>query len=353
MKIRRCPFWLLAALCLVVVGHASQTLLAQSSLPQSIIQKQSDLTDQEKATVDQFVDTYVKQMQSDAKADVAEARTRLGDPISLGPSASFLGYYLPALAKRVAPLIKPDQPLLVRLNVAILSAKLNGQDLVRIIQDGAADPSPAVRYWIAKSAGEAAKNSVFDTPQQQDVLTVLADRLKNEDTSYVLEQVMIALSQIQLPQATQAVLDGLDSRVTFHKSNPTARFKPIQNGMQELWRKLIADRADQKNVTKQLYELGRIALRYYALIAEQMPDYENPADEPQQDIKNDKAQMAKSCVDVMTYVVSQVANLSAPLPVDTTKSADLAASRDLWRDIFKGPPFNYSDQDLSTGQADQ
>ncbi len=348
MNIRRCPYWLLAALWVAVLGYASQSLHAQSSLPQDIIQAKAQLTIQEQATVSQYLDTYVEQLQSEQPSEVAQARSRLTDPIGLSNSDFFKDFYLAGLAQRITPLIDPNEPLMTRLNVAIISAKLTGQELVAILQASANDPSPAVRYWICKSVGKAAKAGAFDAAQQKDVLTVLADRLKAEDASLVLEQVLIALAEINLSDASKTVLEGLHSRVSFHKQNPDARFKPVQNGMQQLWSKLIAERTDGQNVTKELYDLGRSAYRYYALIAEQMPEYELATDEADIAVKSDKAQMASRCVQVMTYVVQDVANQNAPLPVNTNIAAELAASRELWREIFKGPPFNFSDEELST-----
>ena len=350
MRIRRCPFWLLTVLWVVICGISAQTLFAQESIPQDIMGAQT-LSDSNKQTINRFLDNWVMRLQSDEASEVAEARAALTAPMSFG-SQAFLDYYRPNLATRVIPLIGPDNQLMTRLNVAIISAKLTGNELVALLQASANDESPAVRYWIAKSVGEAAKAKAFDQTQQQAVLTVLADRLKAEDSSLVLEQILVALAEIQLPQAITTILDGLDARVAFHKDNPDARFKPVQNGMQQLWSKLIALRTNGQNVTKDLHELGRIAFRYYSLIADQMPDYENPleGDTAAEQIKDDKAQMARRCFQVMEYVVTDVANGVAPQLINTNVGAELTVSRDRWRDIFIASPFNFNEQQLSVGE---
>jgi len=349
MIIRRCPNWLLVALCAAVLGTGSHTIYAQNSLPGSILGATGPLDSSQQQVVDTFLDGHIQRLQSDDPAEVAEGRSRITEQFSLSPSQFFIEYYRSALVQRVTPLIQSEQPLMTRLNVAILSAKLSGPELVGILQASANDDSPAVRYWVAKSVGKAAGSGAFNDAQQKDVLTVLDGRLKAENASLVLEQVMLAIAEIQLPGANKIVLEGLDSRVKFHRDNPDARFKPVRNGMQQLWSKLIAERTNGKNVTRDLYELGRIACRYYALVAAQMPDYEAATDDDADAkvLKDDKALMASRCVQVMSYVVKDIAGQTAPRPVNTTSAAELAASLDLWRGNFKASPLNYSDAELS------
>lgn len=322
-------------------------LIAQDTIPQTILQADAELSATEQATVDAFLDVQVGRLQSDNSAEVAQGRARIVDQPNLSNSDFFIEYYLEALTDRVTPLIQADNPLITRLNVAIVSAKLSGEGLLAVLQAGANDPSPAVRYWIAKSVGAAAKKNAFDAQQQQDVLVVLADRLKAENSSLVLEQIMLAIAEIDLPDAIKTVLEGLDSRVAFHLKNPDARYKPVLNGMQQLWSKLIALRSGGINVNKDLYELGRISFRYYALIADQMPDYEIPQNDQAEQIKNDKALMARRCVQVMEYVVRDVAGQAVPQAVDTSNATELSVSSDRWLDILKAPPFNFTDEELS------
>ncbi|MEZ6193301.1 MAG: hypothetical protein R3C45_18670 [Phycisphaerales bacterium] len=351
MRFRRCPAWLIAALCIAVVGPGGQTLFAQGSLPQNILQAQADLSAQEKSTVDTFVDAQVARLKSNDPAEVAAGRANLFDQFNLSTSQFFLDYYRQSVAQRITPLVQPDQPLMTRLNVAIISAKLSGASLVGILQTGAADPSPAVRYWIAKAIGGAAKAKAFDAQQQQDVLNSLAQRLKDEDSSLVLEQVMVAIAEIDLREAIPTVLNGLDSRVTFHQNNPKAPFKPVQGGMQQLYRKLVEQRSGGTNVTNELHNLARIAFRYYTLIGDQLEAISNeaPADDTEA-IKQDKAVMAGLCGQVMDYVVRDVAKLTPPQPVATNNAAQLKASAALWRDILKAPPFNFTDEQFNTAQ---
>lgn len=354
MRIRRCPYWLLTALWVAVLGPGGQMLFAQDSIPQDVLRAESELNASQQATVNTFLDLQVGRLQSDDPTEVARGRDLIVQQPGLSNSDFFRAYYRKALATRVVPLIQPNGPLITRLNVAIVSPKLIGKDLVAILKAGAGDPSPAVRYWIAKAVGTAAKDNVFDAQQQQELLLVLAGRLKAEDSSLVLEQVMLAIAQIDLPDAIKTVLDGLDSRVVFHQKNPDAQFKPILNGMQQLWSKLIAQSTGGQNVNKELYELARIAYRYYALIAEQMSalnEVDEEANEEQiEQIKQDKALMAQLCARVMDYVVADVAKLSAPQPVDTNNAVELTVSAARWRDILKAGPFNFSDEQLSVEQ---
>ncbi len=351
MRFRRCPPWLIAALCMAVVGPAGQTLFAQGSLPQAILQAQAELSAQEKSTVDQFVDAQATRLQSTDPAEVAAGRANLTDQFNLSPSPFFQDYYRRSVAQRITPLIQAEQPLMTRLNVAIVSAKLSGDSLVGILQAGAADPSPAVRYWIAKAVGSAAKAKAFDPQQQQRVLTVLAQRLKDEDASLVLEQAMLAIAEIDLREAIPTVLDGLDSRVAFHQNNAKVPFKPVQGGMQQLYRKLVEQRSGGTNVTIELHNLARIAYRYYALIGDQLDAINNeaPADDTDA-IKQDKAVMAGLGGQVMDYVVRDVAKLTPPQPVSPNNAAQLKASAALWRDILTSPPFNFTDEQLNNAQ---
>lgn len=350
MRFRRCPSWLIAALCMAVVGPGGQTLFAQDTLPQAILQPSAELTAQEKTTVDNFVQAQVARLQSNDPTEVATGRARLTDQFNLG-NPNFVDYYRQSVAQRITPLVQPDQPLMTRLNVAIVSAKFSGGGLVGVLQTGAADPSPAVRYWIAKAVGTAAKAKAFDAQQQQNILTVLAQRLKDEDSSLVLEQVMLAIAEINLPAAIPTVLDGLDSRVAFHQNNPKTYYKPVHGGTQQLYRKLVEQRSGGGNVTNELHNLARTAFRYYTLIGDQLDAINNeaPADDTDA-IKQDKAVMAGLCGQVMDYVVRDVARLTPPQPVSPNNAAQLKASAALWRDILKAPPFNFTDQQLNNAQ---
>jgi len=347
----------LAALCVATLGAGGQLLLAQNqnSLPQPILGATAELTPQEQTTVDAFVDAQVARLQSDDPEQVAQGRSRLAEQYSLSTSQFFKDYYDQAIATRINPLLAPDGPLMTRLNVAIVSAKLSGQSLVTVLQAGENDPSAAVRYWIAKAVGEAAKNNRLNKQEQQDVLDVMARRLKAEDSSLVLEQVMLAMAEIDLPDAIRKVLEGLDARVLFHKNNPDARFKPVHGGMKQLWSKLIALRSGSKNVDKEQFELARIAFRYYTLIADQLattaaenPD--NKDDKEAQNTRQDKVAMAGICSRVMDDVARQVARVTPPQPIDPYNPAELRVSAYRWREILKAPPFKFTDEDLAVGE---
>lgn len=350
MRIRRRPCWLLTALCVAVCGLWGQAVSAQDSISQTILQAQAELSPQEQANVNAFLDAQLARMQSNGPSEVAQGRARIAEQFTISLSENFLNYYRQELGRRAATLIKPDLPLMTRLNVAVLSAKLTGDGLLSVLQTGASDQSPAVRYWIAKAVGAAAKDGAFDSQQQQIVLNVLAQRLKDEDSSLVLEQIMVAIAEINLPQAIQTVLEGLDSRVALHVNNPDLRYKPVLNGMQQLWSKLIALRTNNQNVNKEQHELARIAFRYYALIADQLAAMQNDG-ENDETLTQDKAQMALICSRVMDDVVKEMApNVARPLPVDTSNAAELKVSRDRWRDILKAPPFNFTDDQLKVGE---
>ncbi len=356
MRFSRCPLWLLAALCVATLGPGGQPLLAQNqnSLPQPILGATAALTPQQEATVDAFVDTQVARLQSNDPGEVAQGRSRLTEQYSLSTSGFFKDYYSQAIATRIAPLLAPDGPLMTRLNVAIVSAKLSGQSLVTVLQAGENDPSAAVRYWIAKAVGEAAKNNRLNKQEQQDVLDVMARRLKAEDSSLVLEQVLIAMAEIDLPDAILKVLEGLNARVQFHKQNPDARFKPVHGGMKQLWSKLIALRAGAKNVDKEQFELARIAFRYYALIADQFAAAAENNDagneEEAENARQDKIAMAAICGRVMDDVARQVPRVTPPQPIDPNNAAELRASADRWREVLKAPPFNFTDEELAVGE---
>lgn len=346
MRFRRRPFWLIAVLWVAVIGPGGQTLFAQDSIPQDILGAQAELTAQQKAAVGGFVDAQVQRLQSDDPVQVARGQHLLGEQFGLSTSQFFLAHFRPLIAQRITPLIQPDNPLMTRLNVAIVSAKLTGDSLVGVLRAGAADPSPAVRYWIAKSVGAAAKSKAFDAQQQQNVLAALAQRLKDEDSSLVLEQVMLAIAEIDLPGAIRTVREGLDSRVAFHASNPKTRFKPVHGGMQQLYRKLVEQRSGGVNVNSDLYDLARIAYRYYALIGNQLDAVDEKAEDAEA-IRQDKALMAQLCGQVMNYAVRDVAGQVAPQQVAAYTAAQITASAALWRDILKGTPFNFTDEQLT------
>jgi hypothetical protein len=351
MRFSQCPLWLLVVFVVTGFGLTCQTAQAQaqSSLPQSILQAGVALTPAEEATVDQFVDAQASRLQDQDPEQVALGRSLIVEQFSLSNSSFFLDYYRQSIANRVAPLLDPEGPLMTRLNVAIISAKLSGASLIHILQAGADDPSPAVRYWIAKAVGAAAKKAgQLDPDEQRDALTVLTRRLKLEEASLVLEQVFLAMSEIQLPEAIQKVLEGLDSRVTFHKKNPNAQYRPVYGGMQQLWRKLIGLDAAGQNVDKELRDLGRIALRYYTLSADQLV-----GGVKDKDAEDDKINMIRLSRQVLDYVAKE-AQVQAPPPINTVIAAknweELRLTADRWREILKASPFNFTDKQLDPAE---
>jgi len=348
MRFSRCPLWLLAVFIGAGLGLGCQSVSAQASLPKDILQAGAVLTPAEKATVDGFVDAQANRLKDEDPEQVALGRSFLVEQFSLSNSSQFLDYYRESIADRVAPLLDPKGRLMTRLNVAIISAKLSGKSLVKILQAGADDPSPAVRYWIAKAVGAAAKTKELGDNEQRDALTVLSRRLKLEESSLVLEQVMLAMSEIQLPEAIQKVLEGLDSRVAFHRDHSKAQYRPVFGGMQQLWRKLIGLAAAGQNVDKEMRELARIALRYYTLSANQLNAGVNG-----EGTEGDKTNMIRLSRQVLDYVASldQIPTPPAITAVIAAKNwKELRLTADRWRGILQAPPFNFTDEQLDSGE---
>jgi len=351
MRFSHCPLWLLAVLVGTGFGLTYQTAQSQvsppQSIPQSILQAGVALTPAEEATVDQFVDAQANRLKDPDPEQVAFGRSLLVEQFSLSNSDFFKDYYRQSIANRVATLLDPKGPLMTRLNVAIISAKLSGASLIKILQAGADDPSPAVRYWIAKAVGAAAKAkpTQLNANEQRDALTVLAKRLKLEESSLVLGQVMLAMSEIQLPDAIQKVLEGLDARVSFHRDNPKTQYRPVIDGMRQLFSKLIGLSASGQNVDKEMRELARIALRYYALAADQLAQGAGGTD-----AQNDKANIVVLCRQILGFAIQQDKNITAPPAIDVvikTKNWDeLRLTTDRWREILKAPPFSFTDKQL-------
>jgi len=353
MRFSRCPLWLLAVLLGTSFGLTDQqSVQAQASLPKEVLQPSAALAPAQKATIDQFVDTQVERLKkSEDPEEVALGRSLLVEQFNLSNSSYFLDSYRESIANRVAPLLDPNGPLMTRLNVAIISAKLSGANLVKILQAGADDPSPAVRYWIAKAVGSAAKAKQLNTAEQRDALDVLARRLKLEESSLVLEQVMLAMSEIQLPEAIQKVLEGLESRIAFHRDNPNAQYRPVNGGMRQLFSKLIGLRAADQNVDKQIRQLARIALLYYSLASEQLAEGAG-----NEEAENDKANIVVLCRQILEYSI-QGSILTAPpsisILIETKNWKELHLTADRWRDILKGPPFNFTDEQLNPKKSEE
>lgn len=355
MRFSRCPLWLLTVICVAGFGLGGQPLFAQNSLPQDVLGATNIPTSEQQATVDAFIDTQVGRLKNTDPQQVAQGRSLLIEQFGLSTSPYFLKYYAQAVAQRVVPLLVPNTPLMTRLNVAIISAKLSNENLIKILQAGADDPSPAVRYWIAKSVGAAVKAGNLTLNEQRDALDILSDRLQLEDAALVLEQVMLAMAEIQLPEAIRKILDGLDTRVAFHTKNPAARYKAVHGGMQQLWRKLIELRSRNENVDREFYDLARIAVRYYALAARQLnqdaKEQEDDKDEDAEEAESDKLQMVFLCRRVMDYAVKTVAELNvitpSSSPITTKDWKALRVSVDAWREILKDSPFNFTDDQLA------
>lgn len=345
----RClPDEALVALVALVVGWVGLAAAAQQTanqIPPDLISSTS-LDDAQKNTIEDYVGQWATRLTIGEDADVAEARRQLLQPLGLGSASEpFLEFYSQTVSQKLTPAIGHER-LVVRLNAFIVAARLRGEAVFTLIGQGLKDASPAVRYWAAKAAHNAIEAGGLNNDAQLRTLGLLTQRLDQEDAALVVRMILLAIAKLNVPAATDALLESLNTRITLHASaDPAQALVAEQAALQQLYQKLITA-GSNPSAHEALRRLARTAVRYMDLAAAQLD-----AGRVSAEARDGHVQMITLAEAVLIYTRNVLGSpraapnsVAAPVRVGDWKA--VRAIADHWRSVLREPPFDFSDSDL-------
>ncbi|MFW6059624.1 MAG: HEAT repeat domain-containing protein [Phycisphaeraceae bacterium] len=339
---------LLAALLALVALHFTAGLATGQDNISTDLLTADDLSNEQQQRIDSYVASWCQQLHDGDDADVTRSRQRLAEPLNnpTEPSTTFTGYYSPKLAECLLRGLETDR-LIVRLNAMIVVTYMVTEDALPLIEQGLGDENPGVRYWAAKAVQRLASREVWTRAQQVQLLQQLTDRLGQEQTGWVVQQLMLAIVGLELPEAAERMLTALNERVEGHAENPGRAIQAEQTGLERLYRELLGegDRAALRQLARTGYRYMRLAGTH--LERGHVPEGYRPGYAEVIDV-----------ADTIMRTVNEELNGSQELPEATGEAVRqqdwdrVLVIADRWEQVLQEPPFNFDRETLSVIPSD-
>jgi len=370
MPHRRPPVVLVLILAAVASATADRAQ-GQERIPQDAIVAQASFTDRQRQAITRYIGRWgglleeatTNQQVSDAQ--VSESRQKLLSPIRTpGATDFFKKRYSAQVSEVVGRLLDADR-LIVRLNVMIVVTRLTDDSAVALAEKGLTDPSPSVRYWAAKAIANLAEatdsqgNPILDVKARLSLLRTLEEAGEDEDSTEVLQQVMLAMGSMNVPSALDRLLELLDARLSWHVDRPYEPYLAESAGLRSVYQRLLRSQAANP---AQVRKLAQIAHRYMNLISRNLADAadkaqgnrtENPIS---RELEADHANMLELCEYALQYVHGEAesqegmpTSIIQKIPFRNWKEINLIAV-DGWGQVLKAPPLNFKPGDLAIVQ---
>lgn len=347
MKCRRRSFGLSAMVLAGVLGASSPAWAQiQNRLEPSIIIS-TTINESQQSTIFGYIDNWSQKLIEGEDSEVVTARRRLAEPLGTGgASATFIREYAMRLGERLAPATSSPR-LIVRLNAMVVASKLTGETAMPLIRQGLSDESSAVRYWAAKAVRDIATGDDLDTSLQMELLDQLTTLLNNENAVPVVQQLMIAIVELNVPAATDELLSALNQRVTMHYRNPGQPLDAERAGLQRLFPKLISAASNNQPVTTSITRIAQASLRYVELVATQLDEGTVPAAQ-----QEGYRQLVLLGDMILRWAQENMAG-SRPAPAaieNAVRAGDWKFVRvqiNQWKAVLREHPFNLANSDLS------
>lgn len=345
---RRVPV-MLAMMVAVVLGSAGglgSPLYAQSAEPRMRSETISaeNLDNEQRQQIDLYVQYWGERLQATDDERVTIARRRLLEPLrATQVSQTFLRHYSERAGEALGHALASDRRI-VRLNTMIVVARLTGPAALPLIEQGMADESDAVRYRAIK----AVQTVDFNQQQKQALVARLVQHLDREPTVPVAEQTMVALMELDLPDARQQGLELLNQRVAHHLAEPGQSMQPELSGLARAYQQL-ARAGNPRDSQEALRQLSRAALRYQDLANRQLQLEGVPTEH-----RNSYIDTIKVCNAALQFVANNLNASGLPgsinMEVDRGNWAAVERNTGQWRTILQRAPFNFTEQDLAVGE---
>lgn len=355
---RRTP-WAQATLAAVVVGLLSSAAVAQNQdpcperlAPEMLIAE--NLNSQQQRQITEYAGCWAARIVDADERQITRARMQLREPLGQqGSSTAFNNLYDQVVAEELAPAMQ-DEREIVRLNTMIVVTRLSRESALPLVADGLADDNPAVRYWAAKAVRNLAGQTQIRSPQRLELLSHLTDLLQQEDAEAIVEQVMLAIVELEIPQAQREMLNAMDGRIRFHMQNPGQPLRAERSAMNRLFQQLISQAANDPSVEPIIRQLAQVALRYHDFAALQLESREA---ELNQRLEDDYRQAIGLTDQILRFIHEGRGQQSAPPSIaNAVRVGDwsyVRAQAEQWRTILSRPPFNFQREQLELPQPEQ
>lgn len=354
MKFSRCLPEAGALVLAVVLGFAAGPVLAQAQdrIPPEIVIAQS-LTEAQQQQIAGYVAQWAEQLATGDDAQVVLARQRLLEPLGVTGSEAFVKFYSEQLSQHLGQAAASER-LIVRLNTMIVTNRMTAATAMPLVEAGLQDTNAAVRYWAAKAVANFTSDGSLPANVQLQLLDQLAARLGAENSVPVVQQLMVSIAGLTVPRAVDQILDALNNRVAIHLKEPGQPMAAEQEGLAELYRKLVSaalDNGAAPGVEQQLRQLARVGARYMDLISLQLES----GQVPEEQTESYKAMLLLT--DTVLRVAHDTLNspMLAPSPIENAvrrgEWAFVRVQANQWKNILQASPFNFTPEELALDQA--
>ncbi|MEX0744815.1 MAG: HEAT repeat domain-containing protein [Phycisphaeraceae bacterium] len=343
---RRLPL-ALAAVLAAVLGSAGtfapRAMAQQVDQLGSAITEAESLNNQQRTQIDTYIAQWAGLLRDSGDDNVERARRRLLEPLRSGrPSDEFMNHYSNVCGREMAPALSSDDPL-VRLNTLIVVRHLTGEAAVPLIDRGLDDESPAVRYWAVKAIKDIASAGRFDRDEQRNRMNRLVEHFGEETSVAVSEQTMLALVELELPEAKTRALEIINERVASHVSEPGRSLQPELAGIHRAYRQTLG--ASRPAEQGGMLELARTAMRYHDLAGQQLQ-----RDVDDAEVRDSYVRTIELTDAILRFVHSSLDVGPPPRPLPPGENWDrVRANAEQWRDLLGRPPYNFNEVQLSVG----
>lgn len=305
-------------------------------------------------TVDEFVRYWARQLNAGSDDQVADARNALIDPPNrAGLSDAFRNVYANSLNPQLVTAFASDR-VLVKVNTLIVAASIADARTLRLLTAGMADNNIAVRYWAGKAAIVVASRPNLPRNDKINIMNLLVGQMSNEPSELAIKPQLVALGELNIPEANEQLLTGINQRVNQHLRTSDTNLSPEQEALLKLYQKTVAARgtppanpAAAAAADALVRQIGTVAYRYL-VVSSAVLDLKRVSDPAR---VADAEGMARLCDQILRWVRETLAPQAAsPPPIDSELSARnwalIRLRNDDWRKLLTTAPINLAASDL-------
>ncbi|MEX0654530.1 MAG: hypothetical protein WD534_04800 [Phycisphaeraceae bacterium] len=320
-------------------GFGTRALAQEAPRLRADVLMAEELTEEIRQSIAMYVTHWAGQLQSEDAQRVAEARRRLLEPVRGGRvSEAFTGHYSEQAGAELRPALDSDQ-LVVRLNAIIVVTRLSGEAALPLIEQGMTDDSPAVRYWAIK----AVQTVEFADQDKSTLVERVVAHLERESEPSVAEQTMVALVDIDLPEARTRGLEVLNARIARHLNEPGRSMQVEHAGLSRVYQQLARTGDPDRPALRQL---ARAAVRYQDLAARYLQ-----AEGVEEEARESYIRMIELCNAVLRFTADNLNAAGVPGRIEPIVAqgnwGGVEQNADEWRALMLRPPYGLTEQDLA------
>ncbi len=270
------PTWRSMLTCMLLVFYAAGVSAQSSGLSTAVLQA-DPLSTAQQDQLSGFVQSQTQRLSSPDAQVVVEAREALIDVFSREIRDNASDTFRSAYAQSVAAALleaMPQLDTLGKVNALLVAAHVVHADNADVILFGLQDDNPAVRYLAAKAVQGVASRAQLDdslplsTGFYTQILDALGSTLPRESSDHARSMMMLAIAEIDRPQAVQTLIAALNARLQTHIADPTLVMSGEAASIERLFTRLTANDTDAE-AYRSLMALG---LRYLHVANAQLRD---------------------------------------------------------------------------------